>query len=127
LTGAAGTLTLSGEGRRNQRRPAEGGEIDMNMLWVGVLAGMVVCAGPGWLKAITFITAVVFSGLLMRLPAHGHGHFHMTASPWLLAIGGVGFGVWSWHYARKRGLEHLGAYELRTRWTNARKISKWGW
>jgi hypothetical protein len=126
LDARCGRVDCCGEGRRNQRRRAKGGD-DMNMLWIGVLAGMIVCVGPEWLKILTFVVAVLFSGLLVHLPVHGHGHLHATANPWVLAIGGVGFGVWSWHYARKRGLQHLGAAELNTRWTNVRRMSKWGW
>jgi hypothetical protein len=127
LDARCGPVDSCRKGRRNQHRPAKRGGDDMNMLWIGVLAGMIVCAGPEWLKILTFVVAVLFSGLLVHLPVHGHGHPHATANPWVLAIGGVGFGVWSWHYARKRGLQHLGAAELNTRWTNVRKMSKWGW
>ena len=138
LTGAARALTLTVKAGAISPDLPKGGT-DVNMFWIGVLAGMLVCAGPGWLKALTFVTAIVFSGLLVRLTTghglhlpghgqeHGHVHLHATANPWLIAILAVLFGVWSWHYARKRGLAHLGAAELNTRWTNARKISKWGW
>jgi Na+-translocating ferredoxin:NAD+ oxidoreductase RnfD subunit len=97
----------------------------MNMFWTGVLAGVVVSAiAPGWVKGITAVAAVVLSGLLSRL--HQGGHFHLTMSPALIGVAGVAFGLWSWHYARKRGLRHLADSELRTRWERVRDESKWG-
>jgi len=99
----------------------------MHVFWLGVLAGMAVAVvAPGWLKAITAGVAVLLSGLLVNLPTHGHDHFHAKVSPWLIAVGGVGFGLWAWHYARKRGLLHLGQSELNTRWERVREESKWG-
>jgi hypothetical protein len=69
-----------------------------------------------------------------------HGHDEDTAAVtlqsdqgelevrrWLIGLIGVGFGLWAWHYARKRGLQHLGQSELKTRWNNVRGISRWGW
>lgn len=100
------------------------------MFWLGILAGMVVAAfAPGWMKAIVFIAAVVFSGLLVRIPAHPQGiaHLHLTVPPLVIVIGSLAFGAFAWHYARLRGLQHLGSAELRTRWANVRNISKWGW
>lgn len=102
----------------------------MKIFWFGVLAGMaVIVIMPLWVKIAAFITAVVFSGLVMRLRTlpHHHLQFHPTVPGWLWAVGGVGFGLWAWHYARKRGLQHLGEQELRNRWTIVRGISKWGW
>ena len=97
----------------------------MNMFWVGVLAGMVVSAiAPGWVKAIVTVVAVMFSGLLMRF--HQRGHVHLTVSPYLIGIAGVVFGLWAWHYARLRGLKHLGESEMRTRWDRVRDESRWG-
>lgn len=97
----------------------------LNMFWVGVLAGMAVSAfAPDWVKAITAVAAAVFSRLLVRVSPH---HLQFVAPPWLIALSGVAFGVWSWHYARKRGLQHLGKAELNTRWKAVRGISKWGW
>jgi hypothetical protein len=102
-------------------------------------------------KAIAAGAAIVLSGALLRVtritrqpvhvrvavPAHGHvrvahlavqpaTHFHFSVVPWL-AVAAVVFGIWSWHAARRRGLQHLGAAELRARWTNFRSVSKWGW
>lgn len=104
----------------------------MHILWLGVLGAMVVSAiAPGWIKAIVFVAALMFSGLLVRLPVHPHGHLHLTFAPrvypTLIALAAVGFGIWSWHSARKRGLKHLGDAELRDRWSRVRGISKWGW
>jgi hypothetical protein len=77
----------------------------------------------------------VLSGLIDLVPRpsvrrHGHVAGRLVAVPspsWLIAAGGVFFGLWAWHYARKRGLQHLGAAELNSRWTNVRDVSKWGW
>jgi hypothetical protein len=102
----------------------------MHVFWVGVLAGMAVIAlGPGWLKLATLVVAVVLSGLLMRLRTlpHHHLQFHATVPPLLIAVAGVVFGLWAWHYARKRGLQQLGEHELRNRWGAMRGVSKWGW
>jgi len=97
----------------------------MNMFWTGMLAGLVLSAiAPGWVKGITTIAAVVLSGLLSRF--HQGGHVHLSVSPALLGVGGVIFGLWSWHYARKRGLQHLADSELKTRWERVREESKWG-
>jgi hypothetical protein len=99
----------------------------MNMFWTGVLAGMVVSAfAPGWVKGITTVVAVVFSGLVMRVSAHAPHHVHFAIPAWAFAWGGVAFGLWSWHYARKRGLDHLGVAEAKTRWERVRETSKWG-
>jgi hypothetical protein len=95
------------------------------MFWTGVLAGMVVSAfAPGWVKGIVTVAAVLLSGLLARF--HPRGHVHLTVSPLLIGAAGVVFGLWSWHYARKRGLQHLGESEARTRWERVREESKWG-
>lgn len=102
----------------------------MHMLCIGVLLGMLVTGfAPSWVKALVFVAAVLFSGLLVTLSAHSHGHVstHMHVSPLLIALGGVAFGVWSWHYARWRGLQHLAIAEARNRWALARGVSKWGW
>lgn len=78
----------------------------MNMLWAGVLAGMVVSAfAPGWVKGITIIVAALLSGLLVRVhPAH---HLHLVVPLWLIALAGVIFGLWSWHYGRLRDYNTL--------------------
>jgi hypothetical protein len=97
----------------------------MNEVWIGVLAGILVGEfAPEWMKIITFIASLLLSGLLIRF--HPSGHAHLMASPGVIAIAGVIFGIWSWHYARKRGLQHLGKSELATRWERVREESKWG-
>lgn len=101
-----------------------------NLLWVGVLIGVLLGTfALEWLKIAVFVIALVFSDL-----AHGAssnvrdvGNLHFAVPPWLIGIGGVAFGLWAWHHARRRGLQHLGQAEFRTRWTNVRGISKWGW
>ena len=98
----------------------------MNMLWVGFRTGMVLSAlAPGWVKGITTVVALLLSGLLVR--EHPPHHLYLVVPPWLIVLAGVGFGLWSWHHARLRGLQHLGAAELRDRWARVRGISKWGW
>jgi hypothetical protein len=100
----------------------------MNMFWTGVLLAMVASAfAPGWVKGIIFVVALMLSGVLVRLQAHAPHHLHAVMSPWLIAVAGVGFGIFAWHYARVRGLAQLGTAELRTRWTNVRRVSRWGW
>jgi hypothetical protein len=100
----------------------------MNMFWTGVLVAMVVSAFvPGWVKGIIFVVAVFLSGVLVRLHAHTPHHLTFVVPEWLIALAGVSFGVFAWHYARLRGLQQLGSAELRTRWGNVRRVSKWGW
>ena len=114
----------------------------LNMFWVGVLAGVLIGDFAfEWLKIITAIAAFLLSGILVRaeheravhVRPHGHGHaqqtthLHVVLSPWLIAIAAVLFAGFSWHYARKRGLQHLAQAELNTRWTNVKKVSSWGW
>ena len=113
-------------GRDNHPHMRKIVRMDMiNTLWVAVLVGVLIGAfAPEWIKFSAAVVAVVLSGLLVRVTAH---HARFVVSPWLIAVSGVVFGLWSWHYARRRGLQHLGEFELRNRWTNARTISSWGW
>jgi hypothetical protein len=103
----------------------------MNTLWVGVLVGVFVGAfAYEWVKLATVIVAFIFSGLFMRLErlrGQRFSHLHFMLPPSAIAIVAVLIALFSWHYARKRGLQHLGQHELRTRWNNVRGISKWGW
>jgi hypothetical protein len=104
-----------------------------NLLWVGLLIGVPVGAfAPGWVKPIVFVVALVLSDLVHTISHNGqNAHFgqnvHFAVSPALIGAIGVGFGLWAWHYARKRGLGHLGQAELNNRWNNTRGISRWGW
>jgi len=99
-----------------------------NALWLGILIGVPVGAfAPGWLKPIVWVVALVLSDLVHTQNVQNVQGLHFAIPPWLIGLLGVLFGLWSWHYARKRGLQHLGQAELRTRWAAARGISKWGW
>jgi len=107
-----------------------------NALWVGLLIRILAGAfAPVWVKFGVFLVALLASGLVMKASrsvhsAHGVYNVigvHPVMPPWLIGVFGLAFGLWSWHYARKRGLQHLSQHELRTRWRNARRISKWGW
>jgi hypothetical protein len=98
-----------------------------NALWVGLLVGVPVGAfAPGWAKIVVFLIALLFSDLVGGV-SHNIHNIHFVVPLWLIGVGGVAFGLWSWHYARKRGLQHLGQAELRNRWTTVRGTSKWGW
>ncbi len=104
-----------------------------NALWIGVLLGVLVGAfAPGWVKPIVFVVALIFSDLVhaasrnVQNAANLH-NVHFAVPLWLVGIAGLAFGLFAWHYARKRGLQHLGAAELRTRWAAVRGTSKWGW
>jgi hypothetical protein len=47
----------------------------------------------------------LLSGLLVRVhPAH---HLHLVVPLWLIALAGVIFGLWSWHYGRLRDYNTL--------------------
>ena len=95
-------------------------------LLVGILVG---AFAPEWAKIGVFLVALVGSDLVQKAShsVHGVKGLHSAMPPWLIGVAGLAFGLWSWHFARKRGLDHLGKAELRTRWTNVRRISKWGW
>lgn len=98
-----------------------------NALWIGVLIGVLVGAfASEWVKIGAFVVALVFSDLVQKA-SHGVHGVHTAIPPWMIGVGGVIFGLMSWHFGRKRGLQHLGQAELRTRWRNVRRISKWGW
>jgi hypothetical protein len=100
----------------------------LNMFWAGILAGMIVSAfAPGWVKGLITVVAALLSRLVMRVNPRPPHQLQFVVHPYLIALAGVVFGVWSWHYARKRGLQHLGATELQSRWTAVKGISKWGW
>jgi hypothetical protein len=114
-----------------------------NALWFGILVGLAVgLFAPEWLKIVVFLVALLLSDLVQTVVhrvhrAHGvsvHGvhsasvhSYHFAVSPLSIGVVGLAFGLWAWHYARKRGLQHLGRAELRARWTAARGISRWGW
>jgi hypothetical protein len=102
-----------------------------NAFWIGILIGVPVGAfAPGWLKPIVFVIALLLSDLVYtssRNIQHNIQHTHFAVPLWLIGLIGVGFGLWAWHYARKRGLQQLGKAELNTRWNNVRGISRWGW
>jgi hypothetical protein len=107
-----------------------------NALWFGILVGVVLGNfAPEWVKIVAFVIALVLSDLKYEVSRNVHKvtnfhsvhNVHFTVPPELIGLVGVGFGLWAWHYARKRGLQHLGEAELRTRWSNARASSKWGW
>jgi hypothetical protein len=99
-------------------------------LWVGVLIGVPVGTfAPQWIKIVVFVIALLLSEV-ERGASHGVGnlgHVHFVWPPWLVGVIGVVIGLLALHYARRRGLAHLGQSELRSRWTNVRGISKWGW
>lgn len=104
-----------------------------NALWIGMLVGVLVGNfAPGWVKIGAFLVAVVGSDLVQKASHRVHGapnlnSVHFALPPWLIGAAGVAFGLWAFHFARKRGLQHLGQAELRNRWTNVRRVSKWGW
>jgi hypothetical protein len=99
-------------------------------LWVGVLIGVPVGAfAPQWVKIVVFLIVLLLSEVV-RGASHGVGnlsHVHFVWPPWLIGVIGVVIGLSAFHYARRRGLAHLGQAELRSRWTTVRGISRWGW
>ena len=101
-----------------------------NALWLGVLAGVALGSfAPEWVRIVVFVIALLLSEV-ERGASHGVsnlGHIHFVWPPWLVGVIGVVIGLLALHYARRRGLAHLGQSELRGRWTNVRGISKWGW
>lgn len=101
-----------------------------NALWVGLLIGILAGVfAPVWVKFGIFLVALLASGLVTKAShsVHSAHGAHLAMPPWLIGVAGLAFGLCSWHFARKRGLQHLGQAELRTRWRNVRGISKWGW
>ena len=104
-----------------------------NALWIGLLIGVPVGTfAPEWVKIPVFVIALVLSDLIHGTSQNvrnvtGVHNVHFAVPPALIGIAGVAFGLWAWHYARRRGLQHLGQTELRNRWTAARASSKWGW
>jgi len=104
-----------------------------NALWLGVLAGVVLGSfAPEWVRIVVFIIALLLSDLTHEASRNVYNvtnfhNYHFEVPPLLIGLAGLAFGLWAWHYARRRGLQHLGEYELRTRWTNVRGSSKWGW
>jgi hypothetical protein len=94
-------------------------------IWIGVLIGTF---GTGLIRLGAFVIALLLWEVHSVTHAVGDvGHLRFTMPPVLIGIIGVVVGLLMFHFARKRGLAHLGAAELSTRWTNVRKISKWGW
>ncbi len=104
-----------------------------NALWLGILVGVPLGAfAPEWVKIVVFVIALLLSDLLHEATHNVHNvanlhNAHFAVPPWLIGVIGLGFGLWAWHYARKRGLQNLGKAELNTRWNNVRGISRWGW
>jgi len=101
-----------------------------NMLWLGILLGVLVGTfAPQLVKIAVFLIALLLSDLIHGVShgVHNVSNLHFAMPLWLIGVAGLGVGLWAWHYARKRGLEQLGEAELKTRWTNVRGISKWGW
>jgi hypothetical protein len=104
-----------------------------NALWVGVLVGVPVGAfAPEWAKIVVFLIALLLSDLAHGASRNLHNvhnvhNVHFMVPLWLIGVAGLAFGLWAWHYARKRGLGHLGQAELRTRWAAVRGSSRWGW
>jgi hypothetical protein len=101
-----------------------------NPLLIGILIGVPVGAfAPEWLKILTFVIALLFSGLLVEAQGASRNihDVHFSAHSWLIGIVGIAFGLWALHYARRRGLQQLGKAELGARWRTVRGISKWGW
>lgn len=99
-------------------------------LWVGVLIGIPVGAfAPQWIKFAAFAIMLLLSEVVRGAShgVHNLGQVHFVWPPWLVGVIGMAIGLWAWHYARRRGLEHLGQAELRGRWNTVRGISKWGW
>lgn len=95
-------------------------------IWIGVLVGTFL---PEWIRIVVFLITFWLSDLV-HSASHDVSYFHSlhyAVPPWLIGIVGVLVGMWAWHSARRRGLAHLGQSELNTRWTNVRRISKWGW
>jgi hypothetical protein len=106
-----------------------------NALWLGILVGLAIGVfAPEWAKIVVFLFALLFSDLVQTVlhrvhSAHGTSvrSAHFAVPPELIGAAGLVLGLWAWHYARKRGLQHLGRAELRSRWTAVRGISRWGW
>jgi hypothetical protein len=125
----------------NQYVSAQGGVkgwgTDMsNALWFGILVGVLVGTfAPEWARIVVFLIALVLSDLAYQASkgihnirnVHNVHNVHFVVSPELIGVVGIVVGLWAWHYARRRGLQHLGRAELNTRWTAVRGISRWGW
>ena len=94
-------------------------------IWIGVLIGSF--AGGGIRLAVFLISLLLWEVHTVTHAIGGIGHVHFTVPPVVIGIAGVAVGLLMFHFARLRGLAHLGQYELNTRWTNVRRISKWGW
>jgi hypothetical protein len=94
-----------------------------NALWVGVLVGVPVGAfAPGWAKIVVFLVALLFSDLVHGALHNVHNihNVHFAVPPWLIGVGGVAFGLWSWHYARRRGLWGARTLLLALTWASMR-------
>ncbi|MGE5289700.1 MAG: hypothetical protein ACM3ML_21410 [Micromonosporaceae bacterium] len=69
--------------------------------------------------------------MLIIIAAHHAHHAHQAAqssgSNSLITLAVVGFLAWivGLRYGRKRGLKHLGAVELATRWANVQRHRPW--
>jgi len=98
-----------------------------NSLWFGILIGILVGTfAPGGVKIVVFIIMILLSDVVHGT-SHDFHNIHFVVPPWLIGLAGLIFGLWAFHFARRRGLQHLGQAELQNRWTSARGISKWGW
>lgn len=96
-------------------------------LWVGILIGVPVGAfAPQWIKIAVFLIVLLLSEVVHGV-SHGVSSIHFVWPPWLIGVIGVAIGLLALHFARRRGLEHLGQAELRNRWNTVRGISRWGW
>jgi len=98
-------------------------------LWAGIMLGIIVGSWfPSWLRPVIFVLALVLWDVhRVTNVVGGASHLHYTMSPVVIGVIGVIVALFALHLGRKRGLGHLGQAELGTRWTNVRKISKWGW
>jgi hypothetical protein len=115
----------------------EGVGTDMsNALWLGIVVGVLVGTfAPEWVRILVFVIAGLLSDLAYQASKGIHNihnirsihNVHSALPSWLIVIAAVVFALWAWHYARRRGLQHLGRAELNTRWTAVRGISRWGW
>jgi hypothetical protein len=102
--------------------PTTASLINSHAFWYGILlACLIAWILPDLALIVLFAVALFASGLFQSTIGHAHSTSMGALMLILLVLGLLG-GVF---LGRRRGLQHLGQAEFRTRWRNVLGISRW--